>query len=135
MNSRELILDLPLGHGDSRQHLLYARLLLSYLADHVYSAELANGAPLRDVTDFSQWCRELAEEAAKIGRLSSPATGPELSIGLEAGTGLKVMPPAPQTRWKTFACPDCFHVHEGREECGYYLGEERFCRCPSKVVA
>ncbi len=32
-------------------------------------------------------------------------------------------------------CPDCNHVHEGRNECSRYLGEGKFCRCESKVTA
>jgi hypothetical protein len=112
--------------------LLYARLLLCYLADHVYVAELANGARVLDASDFSQWCRELAEEARKIGKLSD-STEPSSALELRAGTS--TTSPAPQKRWKSRACPDCDHEHEGREECGFYLGEERFCHCPSKADA
>jgi hypothetical protein len=71
MKPQELIADLPLGPGDTRANLLYARLLLAYLGDHIYTAELANGTPVRDATDFSKLCRELVEEARKIGRLAA----------------------------------------------------------------
>lgn len=116
MTARELMADFDLGPGDPRQSLLYARLLLTYLADHVYTAELANGTPLRDASDFSRWCLELAAEAAKIGKLPQ---------GTEAPQGLR----------NRHACPECEHEHEGREECGFYLGEGKFCHCPSKVTA
>lgn len=132
MNSRQLATDFPIGPGDPRQALLYARLLLSYLADHIYVAELANGARVLDASDFSQWCRELAEEARKIGQFSDST---EVSLRLESRTSPKVMPPPPQLRWEPHTCPDCFHVHEDRDECGKYLGEGEFCHCPSKVAA
>lgn len=134
MNARELAIDFPLGPGDPRQALLYARLLLSYLADHVHHAELANGCPVRDVTDFSMWCRELIEEARKIG---NPDNNTEVFSAMEFRTGTKVtLPPPPQPRYLSErTCQDCFHEHEGRDECGFYLGEGRFCHCPSKVAA
>jgi hypothetical protein len=137
MNAHELLSDLPLGPGDTRLALLYARLLLSYLADHVYLAELANGSHVRDVTDFAQWCRELAEEAAKIGKFPSPSNGAEVSIGLEVGTGLKVLPPRPQQRWETDAtCHRCGHIHTGDGECGMFMGTKAgYCLCDSKVSA
>ncbi len=37
--------------------------------------------------------------------------------------------------FRDWACPDCDHVHECREECGFYLGEGKFCHCPSRRAA
>lgn len=53
MTPHDLISDLPLGPGDARANLLYARLLLLYLADHVYD--------LRDASDFRHWLLGLAD--------------------------------------------------------------------------
>jgi hypothetical protein len=60
MRARDIIVDLPPAPGDPRQNLLYARLLLLYLADHV--------SELRDATDFRQWLLDLAKEAREIGK-------------------------------------------------------------------
>jgi hypothetical protein len=32
-------------------------------------------------------------------------------------------------------CPRCGHTHEGENECGTYLGGQRFCRCELEVPA
>lgn len=60
MTPRELLSDFDFGPGDSRQALLYARLLLHCLADHVYD--------LRDAGDFREWLLELAEAARELGK-------------------------------------------------------------------
>lgn len=62
MTTHDLLSDFDCGPGDTRQGLLYARLLLRYLADHVYVAE----PKLQDATDFKRWLRELADEARKL---------------------------------------------------------------------
>lgn len=94
-----------------------ARIFL-HLAEHVYEARLANGARLLDASDFKEWLVELAEEA-KIPR---PPYFPARAA------------PSPQTRYDHI-CPDCGHEHEGRTDCGKYLGEEKFCPCESRVRA
>ena len=32
-------------------------------------------------------------------------------------------------------CPDCQHEHGLGETCRYYLGEGKFCECPSRRAA
>ena len=130
MNARDFVSDLPAIPGDPRANLLYARLLLSYLADHVYRLELANGVEVRTVTNFSYFCQECIEVIRKVGRL---AESTEVSVGLEVGTGLKVMPP-PQRRWDEF-CPTCGHIHIEDAECGFPQGGGRVCRCERQVSA
>lgn len=132
MTAKEFVSGMPLGPGDARANLLYARLLFSYLADHIYVAELGNGCEVHDATDFAKFCREVIEEAHQICRLSE---GRSAAPTHELRAGPKVAP-MPQPRWKNnHTCPDCDHEHEGREECAYYLGEGNFCHCPSKVTA
>lgn len=133
MNVPELVSDLPLGPGEVRSNLLFARLLMHYLGDHLRDVTLADGRYLCSVGDFVALCQEVVEEIRKIGH--SPEST-EVSLRLECGTGTKVTSPAPQRRYsRSFTCPDCDHEHEGREECGKYLGEGKFCHCPSKVAA
>ena len=118
MTASELIAELRLmGPQDPN-------VIFQYLADHVYEAELPtslNGPPrrVRDASDFREWLLELAE-AAKPARCVSPALR-------------QTQIPAQQPR--DHRCPDCGHVHEGRDECGKYLGEEKFCPCESRVTA
>jgi hypothetical protein len=69
MTTFDCIADLPLPPGDGRQSLLYARLLLCYLADHVYSAE----PQLRDATDFRNWLRDLSDEVRKLSQAKEAA--------------------------------------------------------------
>lgn len=124
MNARQVATNIPRGPGDSRQALLYARLLLSYLAERIYTAELANGMPVRDVTDFSAFCREVIEEVRKIGVL------PENTV--EVGPRMKLTRQA-QRRWDE--CNRCGHVHEGIGECGVRMGPNLFCRCEMELSA
>lgn len=133
MTPRELLCDLPLGPGDTRHALLHARLLVSYLADHVYTAELKEGGRLRDSTDFTAWLRELANEARILLQNGSGST--EVSLRQELSASPRAAAPSSQSRWRDGACPDCYHEHEGAEECGYYLGEGKFCKCPTKRAA
>ena len=129
MKAQEIIADLSdLGPGqDAPGVLLYTRLLLHYLADHVSHARLADGQRLNDSTDFVAWLRELAE-AARI-----PVNTKVLEM---AGTGTRPLvrrAPAPQPRWDE--CPDCGHVHLDDSECGFAIGGGRVCRCVRKVPA
>ncbi len=35
-----------------------------------------------------------------------------------------------------YSCPDCGHEHiPGGDRCGHYLGEGKFCECPSRRAA
>jgi len=126
MNSRQFVSGLPLGPGDPRANLFYARLLVSYFAERIYVAELANGVEVHDVTDVAKFCGEVIEEARKIGQLPGST---EASLRLDSRT------PPPQLRYDPPSCPDCFHVHGQKDKCGYYLGEGNFCHCPSKAAA
>jgi hypothetical protein len=92
--------DFDFGPGDARANVLYARHLLSYLADHVYSAELNSGDRVAhsDSTTFKLWLNELSEEARKRGQV---ALRTELGTR-EIRTGPKV---APQKRWTADFCP------------------------------
>jgi hypothetical protein len=125
MNPHDLLSDAPFPPGDRREQLLQARLLLNYLADHVYHAEL------RDATDFRQWLLDLAEEARNLGQL---AENTKVSWMTVKGPCRKVTTPPPQPRYDP-TCPRCGHVHEGSAECGMDMGNGRFCRCEMEVVA
>ena len=138
MNHHDLISDFPDGPGDTRANLLYARLLLSYLADHVYGAELQNGLPVRDATDFSHWLTELAEAARELAKI--PGNTKVHSVQ-DSGTRQKVTcrtsSPAPQPRYSTDFCPSCGHVHIDDTECGFPSGPggKVPCQCERKVTA
>lgn len=80
---------------------------LHFLADHWHALRLADGQALNDYMDSAAALRELAE-CARI---------PE------------------HTENRTYRCSDCDHEHEGKTECSKYLGEGKFCRCESKVMA
>jgi hypothetical protein len=43
-------------------------LFLNLMAEHVYTAKLANGLPIRDAYDFQLWLRE---SAARVGKAQS----------------------------------------------------------------
>jgi hypothetical protein len=132
MNAHQLLSDFELGPGDRRATLLQLKLFVRYLADNLYEATLNSGERVSDATAFKLLLHELAEE---VRMLAGSPHGTEVSLTLECGTRSKVTPPPPQQRWNPRICPDCDHEHEGREECGKYLGENRFCHCPSKVAA
>jgi hypothetical protein len=130
---RELLVDLPnAGAIDRRESLLRFRLQMAYLSDHVYQAELSNGMKVRDVTDVHVWLRELATEA-RISLQEDPGAGVSLRQELCASPRAAALPP--QSRWREGSCPDCYHEHEGPETCGFYLGEGKFCKCPTKRAA
>jgi hypothetical protein len=130
MKPQELVADLhALGPGQSsRETLLYTRLLLRYLADHVHRAELQNGMQLRDATDFVAWLREVADEAAS----AAPAIT-ETMCSADIGKRSLVSFRAPQPRWED-SCPRCGHVHQGDAECGEPIGGGRICRCEFEAV-
>jgi hypothetical protein len=43
-------------------------MILNYLADNAFYAETAEGLPVRDVSDFAAWLRQLAVAARAKGR-------------------------------------------------------------------
>jgi hypothetical protein len=128
MKPQELVADLSaLGPGQSsRETLLYTRLLLCYLADHVHHAELENGLKLRDATDFVLWLREVAA-AVKAPVITETMCSAD--IGKRPLVSFRV----PQPRWED-ACPRCGHVHQGDAECGEQIGGGRICRCEFDAV-
>lgn len=110
MKATELIADLrAVGPQD-------LCVVLTFLAERVPSARLADGQSLRDATDFMAWLHELA--AASSHRTQARA----------------LLPAASRTsRWEAKICPVCFHEHEGKTECLKYLGEEKFCKCEEQT--
>jgi len=123
MNARAVIAQFQ-KMGPQDPNVLY-----TFFADHAREFTLMSGDYLHEPRDWSLFFREPAVESRTISCFD------EVPIGLELRTALKTTR-VPQVRWPTnHACPDCFHEHEGREECGHYLGEEKFCHCPSKVSA
>ena len=145
MTPSELIAELSaLGPASLDPGLLHTRLLLRYLADHVYEATLSNGGKLRDGLDFRHWLVELAEEArnldrTKVSNVGEKSTGPKVTNGPASQVALAhsayLKPPAPQPRWNDSTCPRCGHVHEGVGECGVSMGKDRICRCELEVSA
>jgi hypothetical protein len=118
MIARDLISDYrSLGPQDS--HIFPA-----YVADHLYECRLNSGGRINDLMDFKIFLCELAE----AWRMA------EFPDGTIFPRSAKVTP-MPQRRCRDHVCPDCDHEHEEREKCNRYLGEGRFCQCPSKVTA
>jgi len=110
------------GHGQgSHMHRLTLRLALRLLADHVRELQFDDGRYLSTIGDFADALRLLAE------RIRTPEPEPVRTFGNHQ---LRV-----RGRITDPTCPDCVHEHEGREECGKYLGEGKFCHCPTKVPA
>lgn len=118
MNSLDLLSDAPLPPGDKYAALLQIRLFCLYLADHVYD--------LSDACKFRERLLDLAEAARYMSRIP-PST--EVQLSTELRTCRKVTPV------RDHRCPDCDHQHETREECGFYLGEGKFCHCPVRAAA
>jgi hypothetical protein len=115
MKPGALISDAPFPPGHQREALLFARLLLLYLADHIYSAELESGARIHDVLDMKRWLEDLAAASRDLSQ-NTGVLPPELRLELRQ---------QPE-------CPLCSHVHQGAfpgDECGVYLSELRFCKC------
>ncbi len=132
MNPHDLLSDFPLGPGDPLATLLTLKQFSRYLADHVYQSTIHSGERVgSDPTTTMIWLRELSDEC----RTKAAPGAPSLELRLEQ---IPRTPPA-QVRCDP-TCPDCIHVHEGRviagrQECGHYLGEGKFCPCESKVTA
>lgn len=125
MNAQEVIARFRLM-GPQDPNVLY-----TFFADHAREFTLMSGDYLHEPLHWSLFFRELAVESHTIPSFDEVPSPP----ALELRTALQTTR-TPQVRWPTEpACPDCDHVHEGRGECGHYLGEEKFCHCPSKVSA
>lgn len=97
-----LMADVPCAPGSRREAELHYRILLRYLADHVYTATLANGAGVRDALDFRQWLEECAAAIA-------PGARPSASVSLD--------------------CPRCGHTHQNAKDCGQEIRPGEFCGC------
>lgn len=123
MNAREVIARFRLM-GPQDPNVTY-----TFFADHAREFTLMSGDYLHEPRHWSLFFRELAAEERTIPCFEeNPVVSPRLE-------GPKVMR-IPQVRWPSArTCPDCDHEHEGRDQCGYYLGEGKFCKCPSKVIA
>ncbi len=119
MKPSELLADLPLGPGDAHENRLFFRLIMRYLADHVYSAELSNGSPLRDMLDFRRWLEELVSESPE----QPVSDGAPRRLRLDGSTN----PRFEET------CNRCGHVHQGRV-CGMQMGGGPECRCELEGV-
>ena len=118
MTPSELLRDLPVGPGDERANKLFWRIALRFLADHVHDAELPNRMPVRDVTDFDMWLRELA-------------AGLQESTPVEFGNHkLRA-----SGRVIDSTCPRCGHIHEGSSACGAQMGGGGICPCEMEVSA
>jgi hypothetical protein len=98
--------------------------ILHVIAENWYDARLESGEPLSDATAAKAYLEKCSEAAIVRDFPFEMEPIPQLSS--------KVVQFPPK---QTFICPDCDHEHIGREECWFYLGEEKFCRCPSKVRA
>lgn len=114
MTPQELMADVPLGPGERHDVLLGYCLLLRYLADHVYYAQLESGVSLSDPINQRQFFHECAE--ALIAMM----------------TGKKE---APKPGYNVDFCPNCGHVHVDDHECSFPIGGGRVCRCERQVTA
>lgn len=124
MKPYELLADLPQGPGDSHENILFLRLVLRYLADHVYQAELNSGARLSDPINVRQWLEELASATRpETSDVTEGQATPEFRTRLRV-TG-RVQEPE--------VCHRCGHTHQGRE-CGEDIGGGRKCRCELEGV-
>jgi hypothetical protein len=123
MTAREL-LDEILSQGPPSDVLpLECRLIFRQVADNLHQVRLRNGTALRDLSDVTEFFRELVAELAP--RPANGRTRPALVQHLEQ-----------RPQWKTDpVCPECDHVHESRNECSKYLGEGKICHCEAKVTA
>jgi hypothetical protein len=93
--------------------------ILHFIADRLYQAELNSGASLHDVTDFKIFLEECAE-VAKVRDFRD-----QTASGWREAPSRGVNPP----------CPRCGHVHQGDRECGEQIGGGRICRCEMEVPA
>jgi len=120
MMPSELLADLDTGPIPNSESLLFARILLRYLADHARDAQLADGSYLSDITSFVDWLRELAEAARTSSGRKVPSIRPAQAC-YDTVRG----------DW----CPDCGHVHVDESECQFPIGGGRRCRCERQVPA
>jgi hypothetical protein len=108
---------------------------LFYFAEHLHEWRLNDGMCLLDRSDFAAGLRELAYAARKAENPDTEAlvmtTGSQLAQSVDGGRPASL--PRYRPAWERHNCPDCGHEHEGKIECGFYLGEEKFCRCESKA--
>ena len=124
MTATDLVAELlSLGPGqNSPETRLYSRLLLRFLADNLHDAKLSNGMPVRDVTDFDMWLRELADKV-KAPTVSAPATF--------AAHPLRSTNRVVESDW----CPVCGHIHADPDECGFPMGGAGKCLCDRRMPA
>lgn len=93
-------------HSDSMQ--LELRLIFRQLHDSLTAIQLGDGGPIRDVSDFREFCREI------IVHLSPPHP---------------IRPP------RKPMCSVCFHRHEGVLSCDVDLGGAGKCDCKLELSA
>lgn len=122
MTAREIIAELRLCGPQS------LAVILHFLADRAYEFRLADGKRITDVIDAAAWLRELAE-ADKV------VVFPEITVEGADGSIPAAPSPASWQLRRDHSCDDCRHEHQGKTECGHYLGEGKFCHCESKVTA
>jgi hypothetical protein len=101
-----------------REMLLYARIVFQTFAEHAADLRTIGGMRLLDTSDWKEFFQEMGDAIAEV--TAKPTVAPL---------------PAPQRMLRDHTCPDCGHEHEGKTECGHYLGEGKFCRCEAKVMA
>lgn len=121
MTAREL-LDEILSQGPPSDALpLECRLIFRQVADNLHQVRLRNGSALRDLSDVTEFFREMVAELAP-----RPANGkpPQLQ---------QVLRQEQPRNWNS--CPDCGHEHADQNECGWAIGGGRVCRCERRVTA
>ena len=97
------------------------------LADRMRVLTLNSGRSPQSPAEWEQLVREVAE-ATRV----KPIVEGELIGVITRRDQLRV---APHPSWKSDpTCSTCDHVHEGREECEYYMGEGKFCHCSERVT-
>lgn len=92
-----------------------------FLADHLYTATLRDGRPVRygDAITVKEWLEELSDALVFH---DFPASTELQSLAVS-----RTRPEVMRT------CPRCGHVHEGSAECGAEMGPGRVCRCEMEV--
>ena len=91
-----------------REALLTARIIFDLQTTTALDLRTISGMRLLDVADWKEFFQEVGDVLAENGAIRPP---------------------------RDLRCADCLHVHEGRDECKVYLGEEKFCPCEAKVTA
>jgi hypothetical protein len=107
--------------------------IFAQLAEGFFGFRLKTGHRVFTLDDAVQFLYELAE-AVKLSEFPEGTVFPPSAKVLQMAESKPKVTPMPQRRWD-HVCPDCDHQHEEREKCNRYLGEGRFCQCPSKVTA